>query len=301
MDRMAKRLRKYFQMIKRVSRKKLDVNKYTECLNKSVNYRIYAEVFYLDALVENNWDCYVLNDYEAIMPLPFVKKFGFKFITQPTYCQQLGVFHQENLSKETFQLFEKKLHRNLVRAYSFNEENTEMFEPKGEKRVNQVLDLNFDYNIYFKTIRKNRKQEIKTGLPENYKICQHSKNIDFIDLLDKNYSHIKKELQLKKLVKLVNKLQEEDKSITISIEENQQVLASSFYIISDKRLIQLCNAKVENSPVNLNSFIVHHIIKTNLNKSITLDFEGSSLKGVQEFNESFRAATHYFTCYKNFL
>ena len=225
----------------------------------------------------------------------------FKFISQPIYCQQLGVFHQENLSKETFQLFEKKLHRNLVRAYSFNEENTEMFEPKGEKRVNQVLNLNFDYNIYFKTIRKNRKQEIKTGLPENYKICQHSKNIDFIDLLDKNYSHIKKELQLKKLVKLVNKLQEEDKSITISIEENQQVLASSFYIISDKRLIQLCNAKVENSPVNLNSFIVHHIIKTNLNKSITLDFEGSSLKGVQEFNESFRAATHYFTCYKNFL
>lgn len=301
MDRMAKRLRKYFQMIKRVSRKKLDVNKYTECLNKSVNYRIYAEVFYLDVLVENNWDCYVLNDYEAIMPLPFVKKIGFKFITQPIYCQQLGVFHQENLSKETFQLFENKLHRNLVRAYSFNEENTEMFEPKGEKRVNQVLDLNFDYNIYFKTIRKNRKQEIKTGLPENYKICQHSKNIDFIDLLDKNYSHIKKELQLKKLVKLVNKLQEEEKSITISIEENQQVLASSFYIISDKRLIQLCNAKVENSPVNLNSFIVHHIIKTNLNKSITLDFEGSSLKGVQEFNESFRAATHYFTCYKNFL
>ncbi|MFV0183725.1 hypothetical protein OBK25_03230 [Empedobacter falsenii] len=288
-------------MIKRVSRKKLDVNKYTECLNKSVNYRIYAEVFYLDALVENNWDCYVLNDYEAIMPLPFVKKIGFKFITQPIYCQQLGVFHQENLSKETFQLFENKLHRNLVRAYSFNEENTEMFEPKGEKRVNQVLDLNFDYNIYFKTIRKNRKQEIKTGLPENYKICQHSKNIDFIDLLDKNYSHIKKELQLKKLVKLVNKLQEEEKSITISIEENQQVLASSFYIISDKRLIQLCNAKVENSPVNLNSFIVHHIIKTNLNKSIILDFEGSSLKGVQEFNESFRAATHYFTCYKNFL
>ncbi|MFV0146404.1 hypothetical protein OBK08_00235 [Empedobacter falsenii] len=288
-------------MIKRVSRKKLDVNKYTECLNKSVNYRIYAEVFYLDVLVENNWDCYVLNDYEAIMPLPFVKKFGFKFISQPIYCQQLGVFHQENLSKETFKLFENKLHRNLVRAYSFNEENTEMFEPKGEKRVNQVLNLNFDYNIYFKTIRKNRKQEIKTGLPENYKICQHSKNIDFIDLLDKNYSHIKKELQLKKLVKLVNKLQEEEKSITISIEENQQVLASSFYIISDKRLIQLCNAKVENSPVNLNSFIVHHIIKTNLNKSITLDFEGSSLKGVQEFNESFRAATHYFTCYKNFL
>ena len=58
-------------MIKRVSRKKLDVDKYTECLNKSVNYRIYAEIFYLDALVGNNWDCYVYGDYEAIMPLPY--------------------------------------------------------------------------------------------------------------------------------------------------------------------------------------------------------------------------------------
>lgn len=287
-------------MIKRVSRKKLDVDKYTECLKKSVNYRIYAEVFYLDTLVGNNWDCYVLNDYEAIMPLPYVKKFGFKFIVQPTYCQQLGVFHQEDFSKETFQLFEKKLHRNLVRSYSFNEENTEMFAPKGEKRINQVLELNFDYDTYFKTIRKNRKQELKKGLSTNFHLIEHPKSAEFIDLLEHNYSNIKKSLQLDTLAHLVHKLQEIEKSTTISIYENQHVLASSYYIISDKRLIQLCNAKIENSPVNFNSFIVHHIIKTNLNKNITLDFEGSSLKGVHEFNESFRAQIKHFCTYKSF-
>ena len=164
-------------MIKRVSRKKLDVNKYTECLNKSVNYRIYAEVFYLDALVDNNWDCYVLNDYEAIMPLPFVKKFGFKFIVQPIYCQQLGVFHQENFSKETFLLFEKKLHRNLVRAYAFNEENTEIFEPKGIKRVNQILDLQQEIQLDNKT-----KKNIKSFI---------NKKVENGELLDKFISSLK--------------------------------------------------------------------------------------------------------------
>ena len=288
-------------MIKRVSRKKIDVNKYTECLNNSVNYRIYAEVFYLDALVSNNWDCYVLNDYEAVMPLPFVKKFGIKFIAQPIYCQQLGIFHDENFSKETFKLFEKKLHRNLVRAYNFNEENTEMFEPKGEKRINQILDLNFNYTNYLKTIRKNRRQELRNGLPENLTISQKSINDNFIQLLNDYYSNIKKSLQLDKLAKLATILQEKEKCMTISISDHQQSVASSFYIFSGSRIIQLCNAKHPKISLNLNTFIINHVIENYSKKELILDFEGSSLKGVNEFNASFRANINYFTCYKNFL
>lgn len=286
-------------MIKRITRKKLDVEKYTNCLNTATNYRIYAEYWYLDALVGDNWDCYILNDYEAVMPLPYTKKLGIKFITQPIYCQQLGVFHGQNFSRNNFQKFEKKLHRNLVRGYSFNEENTEMYEPKGTSKINQILKLNTDYQSLFSKLRKNRKQEIKIGLPDDYKIIENKYGLNFIELLENNYKNIEKELQINKLKKLVNRLQKNEKSITISILVNEKTIGSSFYIFSNQRIIQLCNAKNNNTKLNTNTFIVDFIIKKNLQSELVLDFEGSSLKGVNEFNTSFRAETKFFTVYKN--
>lgn len=287
-------------MIKRITRKKIDVEKYTNCLNNAVNYRIYAEYWYLDTLVDDNWDCYVLNDYEAIMPLPYTKKIGVKFITQPIYCQQLGVFHNKYFSKEIFEQFEKKLHKNLVRAYSFNEENTELFRPKGTSKINQILDLNQDYDTFLKSIRKNRKQEIKKGFSADYKITEINNNQYFINLLNENYQDIKAELYLEKLQKLVEIIQSKNKSFTLSILYKNEVVASSFYIKSNQRLIQLCNAKKTNSELNYNTFIIDYILKNYSNQNYILDFEGSSLKGVNEFNASFRAETTYFTVFHNF-
>ena len=142
-------------------------------------------------------------------------------------------------------------------------------------------------------------QEIKIGLPDDYKIIENKYGLNFIELLENNYKNIEKELQINKLKKLVNKLQKNEKSITISILVNEKTIGSSFYIFSNQRIIQLCNAKDNNTKLNTNTFIVDFIIKKNLQSELVLDFEGSSLKGVNEFNTSFRAETKFFTVYKN--
>ena len=290
---------KAYFMIKRISRKELNIEKYTECLHNSVNYRIYAESWYLDALVNKNWDCLVLNDYEAIMPLPFTRKIGIIFITQPTYCQQLGVFHTSNFTKVIFQEFEKRLHRNLVRSYAFNEENTEMFQPDGKLKINQILDLNFNYPEYLKSIRKDRKHQINKGLSDSYSISESYFDKDFIQLLKENYTEIKGQLQLESLAKLVKEIQAKKLGLTLNLKHENNIIASSFYLRSKNRLIQLCNAKSPQGNINFNTFIVDYIIQNNLNQDLILDFEGSSLKGVQDFNSSFRAEVKYFTIYKN--
>ena len=286
-------------MIRRLKYNEIDFKKYTECLENSEQQKYSATKDFLDIVSGENWEILVYNDYEAVMPLPYTKKLGIKFITQPIYCQQLGVFHGQNFSRNNFQKFEKKLHRNLVRGYSFNEENTEMYEPKGTSKVNQILKLNTDYQSFFSKLRKNRKQEIKIGLPDDYKIIENKHGLNFIELLENNYKNIEKDLQINKLKKLVNKLQKNEKSITISILVNEKTIGSSFYIFSNQRIIQLCNAKDNNTKLNTNTFIVDFIIKKNLQSELVLDFEGSSLKGVNEFNTSFRAETKFFTVYKN--
>lgn len=278
-------------MIKRVSRKKLDVNKYTECLNKSVNYRIYAEVFYLDALVENNWDCYVLNDYEAIMPLPFVKKIGFKFITQPIYCQQLGVFHQANFSKETFKRFEKKLHRNLVRAYAFNEKNTEMFEPKGIKRVNQILDLQQEIQLDNKT-----KKNIKSFINKKVELKSNHNLEEIVNFKKANTNH---RVDVNKLTKLAKVLLKNNKIKIDSCYQNNELIAFSIFVKSKKRIIYLNSsanhfAKKLSAPTGL----IYHQIKKN-DEFHYLDFEGSEISSINHFFKGFGATEKFYTNYKN--
>ena len=286
-------------MIRRVKRKDIDLEKYTSCLAKSVNYMIYAEFWYLDVLTNEQWDCIVLNDYEAIMPLPFQKKLGIKIITQPIYCQQLGVFYLLKFPKDKFLEFQKILQNNIVRYYCFNEQNILDFEIENSAKLNQILSLSFDYESYISKIRKNRKQEIRKGLTEQFCIKESETNRAFIELLKEEYQEIKNNLSLEKLELLVNEIQKRNLGKTVSVYENEKIVASSFYIISGNRLIQLCNAKKNGHSINFNTFIVDFVIKNNLNQNLILDFEGSSLKGVNEFNSSFRAENRYLKVYQN--
>lgn len=294
-----KKFTKVFSMIKKVKRSALDLDKYTACLQHSINYRVYAEYWYLDTLTNLQWNCLVLNDYEAVMPLPFQKKFGVKLVSQPLHCQQLGVFHSNQFTSEQFKNFLKKFSKNIVRGYHFNEENRDFFEENIPTKINQILDLNVDYSAFRSKLRKNRKQELAKGLPPEYKIVTSETDQHFINLLEREYHQIQNKSFFTQLKLIVNTIQSRKLGITISIFKENQVVASSFYIKSGNRLVQLCNSKQNNSIINFNTYIVDYVIKEYHNKAIILDFEGSSIKGVHEFNTSFRAITKEIPIYKS--
>lgn len=290
---------KVFLMIRRFKRNDIDLEKYSRCLAESVNYMIYAEFWYLDVLTNQQWDCFVLNDYEAIMPLPYQKKFRVKIISQPIYCQQLGVFYSTQISTELFLKFQKKLQRKIVRYYCFNEQNVLDFEIENASKLNQILPLTFEYDAFISKIRKNRKQEIRKGLDKRFSMKESSIDRSFIEILKEEYQEIENNLSLEKLQLLVTEIQNRNLGKTISISENKKVIASSFYIVSGNRLIQLCNAKKNGYSINFNTFIVDYVIKNNTNQGLILDFEGSSIRGVNEFNSSFRAENRYLKVYQN--
>ena len=81
-------------MIQYIAYNNLDYEKWDKCIIGSVNGSVYAKSWYLDIVCEQ-WDALVLNDYEAVIPLPKRKKWGLTYIYQPLMCQQLGVFHKQ--------------------------------------------------------------------------------------------------------------------------------------------------------------------------------------------------------------
>lgn len=288
-------------MIKRITRKKLDVEKYSNCLNNAANYRIYAEYWYLDTLVGDNWDCYILNDYEAIMPLPYTKKLGIKFITQPIYCQQLGVFHGQNFSKNNFQKFEKKLHRNLVRSYSFNEENTEMYEPKGKLKVNFILDLNKPYSEISDNYTSKRNKELRRTSRMDL-VINEVKNLQNFQLLKDKYEYIYTHKLEKKYISIFKKILKNGQLKVFDIFSKEHVLiGSQAMLFSKNRIICLSFARnKEEDKHNTSAYILDYIIKSNAEKNIIFDFEGSSLPAVAKFMEGYSPQKKHYSIYSNF-
>ena len=91
-------------MIYYVKRKDLDLKKYDACIDNAINSRIYGYSWYLD-IVADNWDALVLNDYEAVMPLPWRQKYFIKYIYPPAWTQQLGVFSNFKIEADLVEQF----------------------------------------------------------------------------------------------------------------------------------------------------------------------------------------------------
>src|SRR5688572_19762325 len=74
-----------------VQRSKVDVSKWNECIRTADNGLVYALAEFLDHTTQN-WDALIYGNYDIIMPLPWKKKFGIRYVYSPPFIQQLGVF-----------------------------------------------------------------------------------------------------------------------------------------------------------------------------------------------------------------
>ena len=85
--------------IKYVAQQQVDKNKWDACIERSSNGLIYGYSFYLDSMAKH-WDALVLNDYEAVMPLTWNRKWGIKYLYQPPLTPQLGIFSATTISEK---------------------------------------------------------------------------------------------------------------------------------------------------------------------------------------------------------
>ena len=97
--------------IKYLEQHEIDKSAWDKCIEQSPNGLIYGYSFYLDHMADH-WDGLVMNDYEAVFPLPWRKKYGIHYLYQPFLTAQLGLFGKEinaSLLNEFLQTIPKKI------------------------------------------------------------------------------------------------------------------------------------------------------------------------------------------------
>ncbi|UMB61940.1 hypothetical protein MHL31_07030 [Lutibacter sp. A80] len=292
-------------MIRYLKRNQLDDNKYNACLEASVNSRIYAFSWYLDC-VADNWDALVLNDYEAVMPLPFLKRkrhFFLRKIDQPPFCQQLGVFSVSEISKEQFQLFIYNFLKLKPRSYNFNIFNfkvTDLIKDNCSEKVNLELNLMIGYNEIERNYSKNLKRNIKKAKDNQLKIAKNISLKDFILLKKENSNHKISIKNFNKLEKLIKELSLRKLGFTYGVYFKEELVSAAFFLDYNKRLIHLFSATTQQGKIyGAMSLLFNSIIEQHIADNEILDFEGSMIPGIAKFFKSFGAKKFNYYSFKN--
>ena len=280
-------------MIKFVKNKDIDKQKWDKLISKSFNGFIYANSSHLD-LVSANWNALILNDYEAVMPLPEKTKFGVRYAMQPMFSQQLGVIFKEEPETRNIEEFITELRNNYrYFALNLNFYNNLNIKLNNTERINQVLDLNDSYENIKKLYSKGTKRNLSNIDINNFELKNNSINTDeFISFYQANLPDKKLDVHTELARKLVEHYSKSECGNIYSVHDKStnNLLACVLILSFNKRHIYLLPvSSIEGKEKRAMFLLIDNFIKNNAETNYLLDFEGSNIEGVQRFYKGFGA------------
>lgn len=290
-------------MIKHVFHKDIDITKWDNCIEGSVNCLIYAKSFYLNN-ISPNWNALVYKDYEAVMPLPWRSKFCIKYLYQPAFFQQGGVFGKN---------FSSQLVSDFIKAI-----------PNSYK----LIDITFNYLSYVSTENLIEKNNFILEFNEQSPTCiltnngfreAYNKSIKH-NLYYKEFTEIElalsmhktlygnrisvKEEEYKAFLDICNTCKQHGNMVCRIVEENGNLVSLVLLLKDKKRLYNIISCTtLEGRKKNSNYFLYYKLIEEFSQSGLVLDLEGSDIPGVEFFYKRMtnKNEPYFYLRRKNFL
>ena len=283
-------------MIKYLKQEEIDYAKWDACIDKSMNSYIYAYSWYLD-IVASDWDALVEDDYQRVFPLPFRKKYGIKYIYQPAFSQQLGLFSTSLQGNEKLQEFLNT----IPKEFKLIELNLNKFHIPIQtnnldikQNINLELELFPAYEKLYANYSTNLKRNIKKAAKNQLSILQTIKPEQLIDLFRNNkgkevsgYS----ELDYIHLGRLAYLLLHKGLGMIwgVASAENNLLAAALFVKSKDRYIFLFSGLNEEGKQKGAMPFLMDSFIKAHSGSTSLLDFEGSNDDNLARFYGSFGA------------
>ena len=283
--------------IKYIHREHLDEEKYNQCIDTSLQSKIYAFSWYLD-IVCNTWDVLVLNDYEAVMPIPWRKKYGIKYVYPPFWVLQLGVFSNEVIDENEFLT-------PLFNTFKFIElrmnthNNFELYSEFLQLKQCQKLVFNTTYSSTLSHYRKDRKKDLQKAAAADLieKWNDHPSNLIqlFKNNIGKRTPNIK-ETDYENLEKLMAICIGKKIGEILSVYDKENKLVASVFLLKHKNSITklISSTNLKDRKNGANTFLIDRVIFKYHKDFSIFNFGGSSIKSVASFSKSFGAETEKY-------
>jgi len=268
--------------IKHIKHVDIDLKKWDRTVLSSQLPLVFAQSFYLNATCPK-WDALVIGDYESIFPLTTKTKLGFKYLPQPSFTSQLGVYGIINNE------IELEFYNYITKQFNLIEIELNASNKIKEKGINlkktYVIDYKKEYNY-----NQNTKRNIKKAIDNGFII----EEVDTKEILSLSKKYIdpflEKEIGLSKdVVKIFNDLLSSsiktENLITFKTVDNKKnIKAFAHFVHNGKHALYLKGTNFDKKD-NSGSmhFLIEAAIKYFKNKTTIFDFGGGSNKGLASF------------------
>lgn len=275
-----------------IKHRDIDEVKWSRCIENASNSRIYANNWHLDRTAVI-WDALVYKDYEFVMPLPVRSKFGFPYIYQPLFSQQLGIFPEPN--KEIAGLF----YAAIFTKYKYcdvhiNSKNPPVLSNVGIEflpRMNYLLDLQYNYKSLAKRYSTNTKRNIAKAASNNLQFFTGIQLDEYMEFKLQNLPANFPKKELGKLKSTISFGQFKGMGEIYGVYSAENELCAAVYFCKWKNRVIYLNAVTNKTGKELGAmyFLVDNFIRENAERDFILDFEGSMVPGVARFYSGFGA------------
>ena len=282
--------------IKYLKHNQIDKQKWDSAIEKAETGLVYAFSWYLD-IVSSDWEALIAGDYEAIMPLPVKRKYGLKYLIQPPFCQQLGVYCKDSNEKIIFNDYLKSIpskYRLIVLNLNF--------DPwlNSTERTNFVLNLSANYDNIKSNYSTNTKRNINKAKKQELKIIENISPLELWSFKKENPVNDLSKWHYQKLLSIMETTIKKGIGESYAVTNLQNDFLSVVFLINYKnRLTFLVSSSNESGKEKSAMFLlVDWIIQKYAEKKEVFDFEGGSIDGLARFFNGFGAVPVKYYHYK---
>ncbi|MFZ4521366.1 MAG: GNAT family N-acetyltransferase [Bacteroidales bacterium] len=282
-------------MIKYLRHPQIDKTLWDDCISSSANRRVYAFSWYLD-LVSPSWDALVLDDYKAVFPLTHKRRWFLRYLAQPFFAQQLGVFSRDPLSGSLVADFMRAIPSRFrfveIQMNSLNDCPDTIAEITTRK--NHELALAAGYEQISANYSKNTVRNIRKSRESGLSLTQNTGPAALIGLFRENFGNREGKLQeghYDNLQRLISMCLDGQKGFILGVNNSTGGLsAGAFFLFDHHRVYYLFAASAPEARENGAMFLlIDHFIATNAGANLVLDFEGGNDFNLGRFYKGFGA------------
>lgn len=279
-------------MIRYLDREEIDAEKWDDVIAHAPAETLYPYSWYLDASADN-WSALIMDDYRFIMPLVWRKKYGIRYLYQPVFCQQLGVFGREFtdpvIVEEFIGCMMKRFRFGVV---NFNAKNMVGDEKRREvyDRANYLLSMKESYEKISGSYSVNARRNLKRSM-EIERVVETDIGLEEMMAFKKQNDLIKKtDAQYKNMQEQFSSLVKRGRGKIYGLRDGDGLVAAALMAFSKTRVIYLLSVSNARGKDQRAMFrIVDEVIRSHAGSGLSLDFEGSNIPNIARFFAGFGA------------
>ncbi|MCG8580169.1 MAG: hypothetical protein MI866_09645 [Bacteroidales bacterium] len=282
----------------------IDIKRWDETVRNSANESPVVYSWVLD-IMHPGWNAVVVGDYEGVMPLTTSKVMFSEHLQMPYDLQNFGVFSSDSgiiglFAEICIEL--TKIYR-LISYSSVVIDKVDFDYSKSKKRRTFLLDLNKTYDVIRASYSHGHKRNVNIFKRSNLTILENKDSIHLLQLKEQMWQGreflrvpVKIHRRLKALI---------EESIKRSCGEIYTVLwegkpVSSAFFLEGKDRSVILHASNEIGKRNKCAFgLIDKYIKRHSEQSMILDFAGSDVDGIADFNRGFGASECIYPMFEN--